>query len=96
MITATGGWPEQENPHTTRINALIDYHKILASIEKQQCERKKFRPKRSFMPAVSFNENQFIRLFDMKCVFLNQYRLLIADNVQFYICIGSQTYWTSH
>lgn len=48
---ATGGWPEQENPHTTRINALIDYHKILASIEKQQCERKKFHPKRSFMPA---------------------------------------------
>lgn len=48
---ATGGWPEQENPHTTRIHALIDYHKILASIEKQQCERKKFHPKRSFMPA---------------------------------------------
>lgn len=52
---ATGGWPEQENPHTTRINALIDYHKILASIEKQQCERKKFRPKRSFMPAVMYS-----------------------------------------
>ncbi|XP_011695982.1 PREDICTED: dynactin subunit 4 isoform X1 [Wasmannia auropunctata] len=48
---ATGGWPEQENPHVTRINALIDYHKVLASIEKQQCERKKFHPKRSFMPA---------------------------------------------
>lgn len=53
LFIATGGWPEQENPHTTRINALIDYHKILASIEKQQCERKKFHPKRSFMPAVS-------------------------------------------
>ncbi|XP_018393235.1 PREDICTED: dynactin subunit 4 isoform X1 [Cyphomyrmex costatus] len=48
---ATGGWPEQENPHVTRINALIDYHKVLASIEKQQCERKKIHPKRSFMPA---------------------------------------------
>ncbi|KAG5339367.1 DCTN4 protein, partial [Acromyrmex heyeri] len=47
---ATGGWPEQENPHVTRINALIDYHKVLASIEKQQCERKKIHPKRSFMP----------------------------------------------
>ncbi|XP_014468506.1 PREDICTED: dynactin subunit 4 [Dinoponera quadriceps] len=52
---ATGGWPELENPHTTRINALIDYHKILASIEKQQCERKKFRPKRSFMPATMYS-----------------------------------------
>ncbi|KAM0731702.1 Dynactin subunit 4 [Formica fusca] len=52
---ATGGWPEQENPHTTRINALIDYHKILASIEKQQCERKKFHPKRSFMPATMYS-----------------------------------------
>ena len=52
---ATGGWPEQENPHMTRINALIDYHKILASIEKQQCERKKFHPKRSFMPATMFS-----------------------------------------
>lgn len=48
---ATGAWPEQENPHTMRINILIDYHKVLASIEKQQCERKKFQPKRSFMPA---------------------------------------------
>lgn len=46
---ATGGWPEQENPHIGRVNALIDYHKILASIEKQQCERKKFQPKRTFM-----------------------------------------------
>ncbi|XP_053978943.1 dynactin subunit 4 [Hylaeus anthracinus] len=45
---ATGGWPEQENPHTNRINALIDYHKILARVEKQQCE-KKFRPKRPYM-----------------------------------------------
>ncbi|XP_031845474.1 dynactin subunit 4 [Nomia melanderi] len=45
---ATGGWPEQENPHISRINALIDYHKILASIEKQQCE-KKFRPKRPYV-----------------------------------------------
>jgi len=53
LPVATGGWPEQENPHAMRINALIDYHKVLASIEKQQCERKKYHPKRSFMPAVS-------------------------------------------
>ncbi|XP_020287273.1 dynactin subunit 4 isoform X2 [Pseudomyrmex gracilis] len=52
---ATGGWPEQENPHTTRINTLIDYHKILASIEKQQCEKKKFHPKRPFMPATMYS-----------------------------------------
>lgn len=45
---ASGRWPEQENPHTRRINALIDYHKILTSIEKRQRERKKFQPKRSF------------------------------------------------
>jgi hypothetical protein len=57
---ATGGWPEQENPYTTRINTLIDYHKVLASIEKQQCERKKFHPKRSFMPAVSMTKSIYI------------------------------------
>lgn len=51
---ATGGWPEQENPHMSRINALIDYHKILASIEKQQCETKKFGPKRPFMQTSMF------------------------------------------
>ncbi|KZC03974.1 PREDICTED: dynactin subunit 4 [Dufourea novaeangliae] len=48
---ATGGWPEQENPHISRISALIDYHRILASIEKQQCE-KKFRAKRPYMHAM--------------------------------------------
>lgn len=70
LLIATGGWPEQENPHTTRINALIDYHKILASIEKQQCERKKF-PKRSFIPAVSlmcYKRELIMCLF--KCTFL--------------------------
>lgn len=51
---ATGGWPEQENPHTSRINALIDYHKILASIEKQRSEKKKFRPKRPYMQMAMF------------------------------------------
>ncbi|XP_003699436.1 dynactin subunit 4 [Megachile rotundata] len=45
---ATGGWPEQENPHTNRINALIDYHKILGYIERQHREKKKFRPKRLY------------------------------------------------
>ena len=51
---ATGGWPEQENPYMTRINTLIDYHKILASIEKQQIE-KKFRPKCPYMQMALFS-----------------------------------------
>ncbi|XP_051169957.1 dynactin subunit 4 [Leptopilina boulardi] len=38
---ATGSWPEQENPHTNRINSLIDYHKALATKEKQQRDKKK-------------------------------------------------------
>ncbi|XP_043467525.1 dynactin subunit 4 [Leptopilina heterotoma] len=38
---ATGSWPEQENPNTNRINILIDYHKALATKEKQQRDRKK-------------------------------------------------------
>ncbi|XP_076654804.1 dynactin subunit 4 [Halictus rubicundus] len=50
QTVATGGWPEQENPDVGRINALIDYHKILASIEKQQCE-KKFRSKCPYVHA---------------------------------------------
>lgn len=68
-MSATGGWPEQENPHTTRINTLIDYHKILASIEKQQCERKKFHPKRSFMPTVSFVKANYYDLLKI-CIVL--------------------------
>ncbi|XP_043272413.1 dynactin subunit 4 [Venturia canescens] len=43
QFVATCAWPEQENPHTERINILIDHHKILASREKQQRERKKFQ-----------------------------------------------------
>ncbi|XP_076239741.1 dynactin subunit 4 [Calliopsis andreniformis] len=45
---ATGGWPEQENPHTGRINALIENHKILAHIEKHQLEKKSLLPKRFY------------------------------------------------
>ncbi|CAD6229976.1 GSCOCG00006670001-RA-CDS [Cotesia congregata] len=47
QFVATGGWPEQENPHAARITALIDFHKILASRERQNQERKKFDPKRT-------------------------------------------------
>lgn len=52
---ATGGWPEQENPHIGRINALIEYNKILAYIEKHQLEKKKFLPKRPFMQMALFS-----------------------------------------
>lgn len=52
---ATGDWPEQENPHLSRINSLIEYHKIRASIEKQQREKKKFPQKRSFMQIAMYN-----------------------------------------
>ncbi|XP_066600544.1 dynactin subunit 4 [Prorops nasuta] len=45
---ATGSWPEYENPYTSRINALVDHHKILASREKQQTEKKKYPTKRPF------------------------------------------------
>lgn len=78
LLIATGGWPEQENPHTTRINALIDYHKILASIEKQQCERKKFHPKRPFMPAVSLTKTDYMTFLQR---YFSNYCLSIADYV---------------
>lgn len=51
-ISATGGWPEQENPHAARISSLIDFHKILASRERQNQERKKFDPKRTSLQFV--------------------------------------------
>ncbi|XP_048512892.1 dynactin subunit 4 isoform X2 [Athalia rosae] len=54
QFVATGGWPEQENPHSSCIGALIEYHRILGSKERQQCERKKFYPKRTFMQFEKF------------------------------------------
>ncbi|XP_046487628.1 dynactin subunit 4 [Neodiprion pinetum] len=54
QFVATGGWPEQENPHSARIVALLEYHKILASRERQQSERKKFHPKRTYMQFEKF------------------------------------------
>ncbi|CAK9820857.1 Dynactin subunit 4 [Anthophora plagiata] len=60
---ATGGWPEQENPHISRINALIDYHKILASIEKQKCDKKMYSlPKYYYTPITLFERTSFSRL----------------------------------
>ncbi|XP_058800669.1 dynactin subunit 4 [Phymastichus coffea] len=54
QTVATGSWKEQENPNVNRITALINYHKILASIEKQQKERKKYQAKRNFLQYEKF------------------------------------------
>ncbi|XP_057338086.1 dynactin subunit 4 [Microplitis mediator] len=54
QFVATGGWPEQENPHAARISSLIDFHKILASRERQNQERKKFDPKRTSLQFEKF------------------------------------------
>ncbi|XP_015600489.1 dynactin subunit 4 [Cephus cinctus] len=54
QYVATGGWPEQENPNSTRISTLIDFHKVLASKEKQEQQRKKFPTKRTFLQYEKF------------------------------------------
>ncbi|XP_017765822.1 PREDICTED: dynactin subunit 4 [Eufriesea mexicana] len=51
---ATGCWPKQENPHISRINALIEYHRVLGFIEKHQCE-KEFQSKRHYMKIIMSN-----------------------------------------
>ncbi|KAJ8676679.1 hypothetical protein QAD02_012466 [Eretmocerus hayati] len=54
QTVATGSWREQDNPYTDRIGALVNYHKILASIEKQHKERRKFQPKRTYLQFEKF------------------------------------------
>ncbi|XP_011502768.1 PREDICTED: dynactin subunit 4 [Ceratosolen solmsi marchali] len=54
QTVATGSWREQESPNTYRITALINFYKILGSIEKQQKERKKFQSKRIFLQFEKF------------------------------------------
>nr|CAD7425528.1 unnamed protein product [Timema monikensis] len=49
QTVATGGWPERENPNTQRINQLLEYYKVLATIERQKKDRKKFVPRRSYL-----------------------------------------------
>nr|CAD7403766.1 unnamed protein product [Timema cristinae] len=48
-LIPTGGWPERENPNTQRINQLLEYYKVLATIERQKKDRKKFVPRRSYL-----------------------------------------------
>ncbi|XP_056294761.1 dynactin subunit 4 isoform X1 [Pseudoliparis swirei] len=47
---ASGGWQEPENPHTQRINKLIEFYQQLAHREKQDRDRKKLARRRQCMP----------------------------------------------
>ncbi|XP_036096077.1 dynactin subunit 4 isoform X3 [Molossus molossus] len=47
---ATGGWQEPENPHTQRMNKLIEYYQQLAQKEKVERDRKKLARRRNYMP----------------------------------------------
>uniref|UniRef100_A0A8C5BH58 Dynactin subunit 4 n=1 Tax=Gadus morhua TaxID=8049 RepID=A0A8C5BH58_GADMO len=47
---ASGGWQEPENPHTQRINKLIEYYQQLAQRERQERDRKKMARRRQCMP----------------------------------------------
>lgn len=78
LCLATGGWPEQENPHIGRINALIEYNKILAYIEKHQLEKKKFLPKRPFMQMVWFKNRLSVRTISFNYIF-NLYFLILGS-----------------
>ncbi|KAJ3588583.1 hypothetical protein NHX12_012175 [Muraenolepis orangiensis] len=52
---ASGGWQEPENPHTQRINKLIEYYQQLAQRERQERDRKKLARRRQCMP-LAFSE----------------------------------------
>ncbi|MBN3281601.1 DCTN4 protein, partial [Polyodon spathula] len=47
---ASGGWQEPENPHTQRINKLLEYYQQLAQREKVEWDRKKLARRRTYMP----------------------------------------------
>uniref|UniRef100_A0A8K9UUC1 Dynactin subunit 4 n=1 Tax=Oncorhynchus mykiss TaxID=8022 RepID=A0A8K9UUC1_ONCMY len=47
---ASGGWQEPDNPHTQRINKLIEYYQQLAQREKLERDRKKLARRRPYMP----------------------------------------------
>ena len=48
-VAATGGWPERENPHAARVSSLLEHYKALALLERQEKDRKKFTPRRSYL-----------------------------------------------
>lgn len=41
QTAASGGWQAKENPHSQRINALMEHYRVLAQKEKLEKERKK-------------------------------------------------------
>ncbi|XP_069510135.1 dynactin subunit 4 isoform X1 [Ambystoma mexicanum] len=47
---ASGGWQEPDNPHTQRINKLVEYYQQLAQKEKLERDRKKLVRRRAYMP----------------------------------------------
>ncbi|XP_028574124.1 dynactin subunit 4 isoform X1 [Lacerta agilis] len=47
---ASGGWQEPENPHTQKINKLVEYYQQLAQKEKMERDRKKLVRRRPYMP----------------------------------------------
>nr|KAF6479638.1 dynactin subunit 4 [Molossus molossus] len=49
-LASTGGWQEPENPHTQRMNKLIEYYQQLAQKEKVERDRKKLARRRNYMP----------------------------------------------
>ncbi|KAJ9589237.1 hypothetical protein L9F63_027979, partial [Diploptera punctata] len=49
QTVATGGWPERENPHAARVSSLLEHYKALALMERQEKDRKKFTPRRTFL-----------------------------------------------
>lgn len=49
QTVATGGWPERESIYAARISSLLEHYKMLALQERQEKERKKFTPRRSYL-----------------------------------------------
>uniref|UniRef100_A0A2K6KW47 Dynactin subunit 4 n=1 Tax=Rhinopithecus bieti TaxID=61621 RepID=A0A2K6KW47_RHIBE len=56
---ASGGWQEPENPHTQRMNKLIEYYQQLAQKEKVERDRKKLARRRNYMP-LAFSTVNFV------------------------------------
>ncbi|KAJ6667839.1 hypothetical protein lerEdw1_016160 [Lerista edwardsae] len=52
---ASGGWQEPENPHTQKVNKLVEYYQQLAQKEKLERDRKKLVRRRPYMP-LSFSD----------------------------------------
>jgi len=49
QTTATGNWPELENPNSKRITSLLENYRIIAQMEKAERERKKYVKRRSHL-----------------------------------------------